>query len=916
MLLRFGTAIDVEVNKKAIAHMAALDKPSWLGGVKEVLPTYAALFVKYDPLRVSRSQVEQWCEAAVASDAPAQGAQDSAGAPRVISIPVHYGGKDGPDIDEAAQLAGLSSADEVARLHASGDYRVYFLGFLGGFPYLGGLPAALAKVPRLTTPRQKLPKGTVGIAGGQTGVYTISTPGGWYCLGRTQMKLFDPSQDPPAMLRAGDFVKFTAVQEEVVEEAASVEVAPAPAKPWIEVLVPGPLTTVQDAGRYGYARHGVSRAGAADDLALRMGNALLGNEEGAAALEVTMGGLKIRCVEPCAVALTGADCGAKLSQPGKGAAKRSVRVNQVVALHRDDEVELGFAKDGMRAYLCVQGGVDVPVVLGSRSTDLRAGLGGFQGRGLKRGDAVGRLGDDASSAGLSQPAICEAVHDPLRSTADGANGGGGRAWRLRVLPGPGDPQTDVRHASELSALVGAEFKVLPRADRMAVCITPQGREKAKAAAERLRELRTVPYGLSEYRPPEMLMGAWSVDHMYDLLTGGQQMSEGTVSGTVQLPPDGNPVILLAEHQTTGGYKVPAVVIQADLWQVGQMRPGDRIRFQRTTPEEAVNALRDLRQKAGDIKVCSVEHRDACAARASADAERLEASDAGKTAETGEARGRLPMLSGLRASPSRPSPAAFGNLMAASAQLWSGLCGSPSLARGVSSLVPRSGSDLRQIDLNADCGEGFDDAGLLQYVTSVNISCGAHAGTTESIAEVVRLAAACGAGIGAHVSFVDREGFGRRALDTPPQELFDQTLWQASALDGLCRGAGTRVRYIKPHGALYHSVMAGGEQGQAVFEAAQKLELPLLLMPLSPWAGYGEGFAERRYDGDKLRSRDKEGAVIHEPHEAAEQAVALAAQASIHSICVHGDSPNAVAVAKEVRGALERHFELRPFCPPR
>ena len=142
------------------------------------------------------------------------------------------------------------------------------------------------------------------------------------------------------------------------------------------------------------------------------------------------------------------------------------------------------------------------------------------------------------------------------------------------------------------------------------------------------------------------------------------------------------------------------------------------------------------------------------------------------------------------------------------------------------------------------------------------------------------------------------------------------LWQASALDGLCRGAGTRVRYIKPHGALYHAVMAGGAQGLAVFEAAQLLELPLLLMPRSPWATFGEGFAERRYDGDQLRPRDKEGALIHDAGEAAQQAVDLAAHANLHSICVHGDSPNAVSIAKAVRRALEKEgFELHPFCAP-
>ena len=112
-------------------------------------------------------------------------------------------------------------------------------------------------------------------------------------------------------------------------------------------------------------------------------------------------------------------------------------------------------------------------------------------------------------------------------------------------------------------------------------------------------------------------------------------------------------------------------------------------------------------------------------------------------------------------------------------------------------------------------------------------------------------------------------------------------------------------------------MAGGAQGAAVHQAAQMLGLPLLLMPRSPWATFGEGFSERAYDGDELRSREKEGAVIHDPDEAARQALKLAVRANLHSICVHGDSPNAVIVASAVRSALESEggFMLRPFCLP-
>lgn len=569
--------------------MSLLDKSPKLDGVKDVLPTYASLFVNFDPLKVSRSEVEKWC-LEVSTSGSSDADQSSTDSGRLIEIPVHYGGEGGPDIEEAAKIAGLSSADDVIRIHSGGDYRVYFLGFLGGFPYLGGLDEVLAKVPRLTTPRMRLPKGTVGIAGGQTGVYTISTPGGWYCLGRTPMNLFEPSQDPPAKLRAGDKIKFIPTDGEIVEQEVKEQAAPVPASPWIEILSPGALATVQDMGRRGYARHGVSRSGAADDLALRMGNALLGNAETDAGIEVTMGGMKVRCLDSCAIALTGADCGATVKQPGSKET-RALPVNEVVQLQKDDELKLDYAKDGMRSYLCVQGGVDVPVVLGSRSTDIRGGLGGFLGRAFTKGDTVGRIASAGSPATGSKSA-----HDPLRS--GGVDEAGKKTWQIRVLPGPAHPSTEEAQVPgyQLQSVLDCKFIVSSRADRMAVVLNQEGKAEADAAQAKIKQLEGVPYGLSEYELPELLMR-----NLNPPLIGGQQMSEGTGSGTIQLPPDGNPVILLAEHQTTGGYKVPAVVIQADMWQVGQMKPGDSVRLVLTKAEDAVAALDQLHRQAQKTK---------------------------------------------------------------------------------------------------------------------------------------------------------------------------------------------------------------------------------------------------------------------------------------------------------------------------
>ena len=430
--------------------------------------------------------------------------------------------------------------------------------------------------------------------------------------------------------------------------------------------------------------------------------------------------------------------------------------------------------------------------------------------------------------------MLRAATDLLRGDGDGDGAAAAaKTWTLRVLPGPGDPGTDdgsPGFAGDVGLLTAAgAFEVLPRSDRMAVIV---GRVDADEAP----------------------------------LPGGQQLSEACVSGTVQLPPDGNPVILLAEHQTTGGYKVPGVVIAADLWQVGQMRPGDALRFVETTPRDARNALALLRARCRETAPLPVD----------ADSVDLAAVNAGINQMT-----------------------------------WREALGDAGLAGRGPLFRPRA--DMRAVDLNADAGEGFDDAGLLEHCTSVNVACGGHAGTPATIAATVDLAVAAGAAIGAHVSYEDRANFGREAMDVDPNALRDQVLVQASTLIGLCRARGARVTYVKPHGALYHAVCAGGPQAEAVAAACRALGLPLLLLPASPLASFGEGFAERAYDGDALRPRDRPGAVIHDAAAAAAQAVALAARPDLHTICVHGDSPNAVAVAAAVAAALrDAGFTLKKF----
>lgn len=201
--LELGTGIDPLLNARVHALVARL-MASPLPGVREVTPAYAALLVHYDPLILDYATVRDWA-LGLAGDLPQQVPVSE----RVIEIPVRYGGEDGPDLDFVARHNGLTPA-EVVRIHTATEYRVYMMGFTPGFAYLGGLDARIA-APRLETPRTLIPAGAVGIAGLQTGIYPLASPGGWRLIGRTEARLFDPAADPPCLLAPGEVVKFVEV---------------------------------------------------------------------------------------------------------------------------------------------------------------------------------------------------------------------------------------------------------------------------------------------------------------------------------------------------------------------------------------------------------------------------------------------------------------------------------------------------------------------------------------------------------------------------------------------------------------------------------------------------------------------------------------------------------------------------------
>jgi antagonist of KipI len=280
----------------------------------------------------------------------------------------------------------------------------------------------------------------------------------------------------------------------------------------IRVISPGFLTTVQDLGRYGHAHRGISASGAADALALRAGNLLVGNAENAAALEVTLAGGEFEFESDAVIALTGSDFDADLP------------MWTPVEVKAGDAVRSGGTKAGARCYLAVRGGIDAPLSLGSASAHLLTGVGG---RALRKGDRL-KIGNAAIRRSR------RAASNPPRWA---------RAATVRVTSGP-------QAAWFAEELYASPYSVTEECNRMGI--------RLKGA-----------------RMPS---------------PAGGMLTEGVALGAIQIPPDGQPIVLFVEHQTTGGYPKPANVISADFWRLGQMRPRDEVRFERVTLDRALELL--------------------------------------------------------------------------------------------------------------------------------------------------------------------------------------------------------------------------------------------------------------------------------------------------------------------------------------
>lgn len=403
------------------------------------------------------------------------------------------------------------------------DRRLWW--FSPGFTYCAPSDPAQAKaVPRRSDPRTAVPAGAVGIAGEFSAVYPRVSPGGWQLLGTTNTPMWDSHANPPALVQPGDRVRYRAVDElpDLVDRSAESKRSPA-RLPRMEVLDAGLLTLFQDLGRPGVGDLGVTPSGAADHAAAATANVAVGNPRGATVLE-NIGGIKLRALTDTVICVTGATARVRLGE-------MPVHLARPVLVTAGQTVTVGAATVGMRNYVAIRGGIIAESELGSSATDVLSGLGPDP---VTTGDVIGVL---PRSTGMTDAQLV----NPLRVSADSA---GKTRATLRCVLGPRDDW----FGDNISTFLDTEWVVSSDSNRVGLRLS--GTKDGDITVQRVKD--------------------------------GELPSEGMVAGSIQIPPNGKPVVFLRDHAVTGGYPVIATVLEEDIDIAAQLPPGARVTFRLVT----------------------------------------------------------------------------------------------------------------------------------------------------------------------------------------------------------------------------------------------------------------------------------------------------------------------------------------------
>ena len=528
LVVELGTEIDAAVNDAVVALAAALEARA-LPGIREIVPTYRSLLVQYDPVTLARRDLI----AAVGACWPPQ---PVAGSARTHwRVPVLYGGKAGEDLPAVAALHGLTE-DEVVRIHSGASYRVYMLGFAPGSPTSADCPRAFTPAGAPTPGRRRRPAASPSAASRQRSRRRCRSRAAGTCWDARRCA---PTTRPEAPCRSCSRLATSCASSPFPPSISTRSAPPRrreipspsgspPMGDALRIIEPGPFSTVQDFGRLGWQRFGISASGALDVPSMMLANALAGNPPGTAVIETTATGPVILIeAQACRFGYAGMD--ARLLLNGV-----PVPAGRSIDCVAGDRISFRGGNGGMRGYIAVQGGFALAPVLGSLSTHTRSGIGGLSGRALRAGDVLPLAA--ASPAGPARGIPDVALRLPPHR-------------EVRVVPGP---QDDFFTPEAMRIFLSETYTVSHRADRMG-----------------------------------MQLDGPALTHA----AGFNIVSDGIVNGSIQVPGHGRPVILLADRQTTGGYPKIATVIEPDLGLLAQMRPGTHLRFRALAPDEAEAAAR-------------------------------------------------------------------------------------------------------------------------------------------------------------------------------------------------------------------------------------------------------------------------------------------------------------------------------------
>ncbi|MBW3092071.1 5-oxoprolinase/urea amidolyase family protein [Bifidobacterium sp. 82T10] len=524
---------------EAHVAVAAVDDP--FAGVTEVVPAARTVLVRFDPLFTDRDEL-----AAALRGLDLTGHVEHL--VKTVTVPVAY---DGEDLDAVADLLGVSAQEIVAR-HSSHAWTAAFGGFAPGFTYLtGGDP--IFDVPRRANPRLAVPAGAVGLAGTFSGVYPRPSSGGWQLIGTTDVPMWDDHREPPALIQPGDTVRFEPVRNtttvvtptreticETLDDSMAAD---------LTIDDPGMFAAFEDDGRRA-ATMGVTGSGAADPGAFHLANALVGNPAGTPAIETAGGGLRLTVHRALVLAVTGAPT--DITVIGEHGRTRIAR-QEAFLMQPGERLELGFPEQGFRNYIAVQGGFDVPRVLGSASADTLSGLGPAPLKPnmplavVAAATNVPQAPSDEGAVGgadwgREQPACLGAVSSPVPTVGQPQPWPSdlpatGTTVTLDVTLGPRD---DWFTAQGITDFLDQEWTVTPQSNRVGL------RLHGERALER-RDTREL-------------------------------ASEGMIPGAIEIPSNGQPVLFLRDQPVTGGYPIIAVLTKPALARAGQLPPGARVRF--------------------------------------------------------------------------------------------------------------------------------------------------------------------------------------------------------------------------------------------------------------------------------------------------------------------------------------------------